>query len=206
MYKTGELHYAQHLPKNESFHHPQTIWCLSSMQPRSQPIGLKEPLRWALLSTPAVAALYLMATSPVPSREPKRGRNCYITPQLSGVPNKGEQNKKWLPKPSHLGGQKRVELLRNPWTPGGPECQTRGKNQQWLPHRCILGGPNNGGIGGPQHQAPGQNGKMLPQTRLLGGRKVGQNCYVTQEFPEVPNTKSGDIIRSGYLSLPFSRA
>ena len=30
-----------------------------------------------------------LATSPMPSRGPKRGRNGYITPAFSGVPNKG---------------------------------------------------------------------------------------------------------------------
>ena len=30
---------------------------------------------------------------------PKRGRKCYVTPAFSGIPNKGEQNQKWLPHP-----------------------------------------------------------------------------------------------------------
>ena len=33
-----------------------------------------------------------VAASPLPSRGPKRGRKCYITPTFSGIPNKGEQN------------------------------------------------------------------------------------------------------------------
>ena len=31
----------------------------------------------------------------MPSRGPKGGRKCYITPAFSGIPNKGEQNQKW---------------------------------------------------------------------------------------------------------------
>ena len=42
-----------------------------------------------------------VAASPLPSRGPKRGRKCYVTPAFSGVPNKGEQNQKWLPHPTH---------------------------------------------------------------------------------------------------------
>ena len=30
-----------------------------------------------------------MAASPLPSRGPKKGRNCYVTPEFSGVPKKG---------------------------------------------------------------------------------------------------------------------
>ena len=32
-----------------------------------------------------------VATSPLPSREPKGGRNCYLTPAFSGVPRKGDK-------------------------------------------------------------------------------------------------------------------
>ena len=39
-----------------------------------------------------------VAASPLPSRRPKRGRNCYVTLAFSGVPKKGEQNQKWLPQ------------------------------------------------------------------------------------------------------------
>ena len=56
-----------------------------------------------------------VATSPLPSRGPGRGRKCYVTPAILGdpqqrgaksevVPNKGEQNQKW--PPYLLGGPK----------------------------------------------------------------------------------------------------
>ena len=53
-----------------------------------------------------------MATSTLHSQGPKRGRNCYVTPAFSGIPN------------AKLGD----------------------KNQKWLPHLCIRGGPKEGGI------------------------------------------------------------
>ena len=34
-----------------------------------------------------------MATSPLSSRGPTSGRNCYVTPAFSGVPNKGDKIK-----------------------------------------------------------------------------------------------------------------
>ena len=40
-----------------------------------------------------------VATSPLPSRGPKRGRKRYVTLAFSGIPNRGEQNQKWLPHP-----------------------------------------------------------------------------------------------------------
>ena len=39
------------------------------------------------------------ATSPVPTRGPKSGRNCYVTPAFSRVPGKGDKNEKWLHHP-----------------------------------------------------------------------------------------------------------
>ena len=47
-----------------------------------------------------------LAASLLPSRGPKTGRKYYVTPALSGIPNKGEQNQKWLPHPCLLGGPK----------------------------------------------------------------------------------------------------
>ena len=53
--------------------------------------------------TPSAGTKSEKATSPLPSRGPKRGRNCYVTPAFSGVPNKREENQKWLPHPCLLG-------------------------------------------------------------------------------------------------------
>ena len=85
-----------------------------------------------------------MATSPLPSRGAKRGRNSYISPAFSGVPNKEEENQKWLPHPCLLGGAKSAAVLRNPCISGDP--QQGGQHQNLLPHSCLLVGPKEGGI------------------------------------------------------------
>ena len=89
-----------------------------------------------------------MATSPLPSRGPKRGRNCYVTPAFSGVPNakRWEKIRSGYLTLAFSGAQKRAELLRNPCILGDPQRQAWGENQKWLPHPCLLGGPKEGGI------------------------------------------------------------
>ena len=88
-----------------------------------------------------------MRASPVPSRGPKRGHNCYVTPTLSGVPNAkhGDKIRSGYFSIAFSGAQKRAELLRNPCLLGGSPIR-RGQNQNWLPHPCLLGGPKKGGI------------------------------------------------------------
>ena len=81
-----------------------------------------------------------MATSPLPSQGPKRGRNCYVTPAFSGIPNAKRREKirsGYLTR-AFAGAQKRAELLRNPCILGDPQRQARGQNQKWLPHPCLL--------------------------------------------------------------------
>ena len=48
--------------------------------------------------------------SSLPSRGPKRGRNCYVSRALSRIPRKREQNQKWLPQPCLLEGPKEGEI------------------------------------------------------------------------------------------------
>ena len=45
-----------------------------------------------------------VATPPLPSRGPKKGRKRYVTLAFSGVPNERKENQKWLPHPCLLGG------------------------------------------------------------------------------------------------------
>ena len=89
-----------------------------------------------------------MATSPLPSWGPKRGRDCYVTPAFSGIPNtkQGEKIKSGYLTPAFLGAQKGAGLLRNPCILGDPQHQAQGENQKWLPHPCLLEGPKGGGI------------------------------------------------------------
>ena len=89
-----------------------------------------------------------MATSPLPSRGPKRGRNGYVTPAFSGIPNAklGEKMRSGYLTRAFAGAQKRAELLHNPCILGDPQRQARGENEKWLPHPCLLWGPKEGGI------------------------------------------------------------
>ena len=117
-----------------------------------------------------------LAASTLPSRAPKRGRNCNVTPAFSGVPNakRGEKIRIGCPNPAFSGAQTRAELLRNPCILEGPQRQARGENHKWLPHPHLLGGP-----------------------------KRGRNCCVNPAFSGVPNAKHGEKIRSGCLSPVF---
>ena len=67
-----------------------------------------------------------------------------------------------------------AELLCNPCNPGGH--QTRGKNQKWLPHPCVPGGP-----------------------------KRGRNCYITPASSRIPKQgdkiRSG-CLTSAFLEGP----
>ena len=58
-----------------------------------------------------------MVASPLPSRGPKRGRKCYVTPAFSGVPNAkcGDNISSGYLTLAFLGARKRAGLLRNPW-------------------------------------------------------------------------------------------
>ena len=84
-----------------------------------------------------------MATSPLPSRGPTRGRKCYVTPPFSGVPIKADRIKSGYLTLAFLGAHMRAEVLHNPCVLEGPH--QRGQNQKWLPHLCLLGGPHEGG-------------------------------------------------------------
>ena len=56
-----------------------------------------------------------LAASSLPSQGPKRGRNCYVTPAFSGIPNakRGDKFKCGCLNPAFSGAQKRAELVRN---------------------------------------------------------------------------------------------
>ena len=70
---------------------------------------------------------------------PKRGQNCYVTRAFLGVPNakRGEKIRIGCLTPTVYGAHKRAGLLRNPCNLWGPH--TRGQNQNWWPHPCLLG-------------------------------------------------------------------
>ena len=61
-----------------------------------------------------------LADSPLPSRGPTNGLNCYTTRALSGVPNKGDKIRNGYLTPAFSGAHKWAELLRNPGVLGVP--------------------------------------------------------------------------------------
>ena len=120
-----------------------------------------------------------VGTPSLPSRGPKRGQKCYITPPFSAIPkHKGGQNQKWLPHP-YLTGSRQVS--GNATAPlhsrGSPN--KGGQNQKWLPHPCLLRGPKEGRNATPplhSRRSPntkGENQNWLPHRCLLQGPPKG---------------------------------
>ena len=87
-----------------------------------------------------------VAVSPLRSQRPTSGRKCYVTRRISGIPiaKRTEKIRSGYLTLAFSGGHEWAELLRNPSILGGP--QTGKKNQIWVPHPCLLGGPKKGGI------------------------------------------------------------
>ena len=130
-----------------------------------------------------------MATSPRPSRGPKRGRNCYVTPAFSGVPNakRGDKITSGYLTPTFSGAQKRAELHITPAFSRVPNAK-RGekirsgyltpafsaarKSAELLCNPYILGGP--------QRQARGQNQKKwLPHKKSRARAQIEQHKIVS---------------------------
>ena len=121
-----------------------------------------------------------VATSPVPSRGPKRGHKCYVTPTFSVVPNTKRGEKIRIPYLT-LGFPEEGASATQPLHSQGfpvqiPQSQTKGdkirsgyltpafsgaqKRAQVLCNTCI--------VGDSQHEARRENPKWLPHPFLLG--------------------------------------
>ena len=156
-----------------------------------------------------------MATSPLPSRGPKRGRNYHITLAFSGVPNAklAVKMRKGSLSPAFSGAQKKAALLYNHCILRVPQRQVRRQNQKWLPHPCLLRGPKEGrnatyGAAFSGSPTPRTATKSVVDTSPLPSRGPirGRNCYVTRAVTGLPNAKKRDQFRSGYLTPAFSGA
>ena len=80
-----------------------------------------------------------MVALALPSRGPKRGRNSYVTPAISGVPRKGDESQVVA---SPLGAQNWVDLPPNTRLLRGSPTKGRKPEESPLPSR----GPRNGRI------------------------------------------------------------
>ena len=106
-----------------------------------------------------------VAASPLPSRGPKGGRKCYITPAFSGIPNNGEQNQKWV---------------HHSYLLGDPQSQTRGAKSNVAASPLPSQGPKTGRkcyvspafLGVPNAKRGEQNQEWSPTK----GEKIGSGC------------------------------
>ena len=138
-----------------------------------------------------------VAASTQPSRRPKRGRKCYVTPAFLGVPNakRGDQIQKWLPHPCLLGSPKKSENV--PWplhSPGSPTPSAGTKIRsghltpafsapqcrgEMLRHHCILRVP--------QRQAGGSGIRSGSPTPSFFGAEKREERYVTPALSGICN-------------------
>ena len=140
---------------------------------RNTPCGWKYTMGWEMHQrSPEKVTKSELAASPLPSRGPISGRNCYVTPAFSGVSKEGDKIRIGCLTPTFLEAHKLAELLQNPSNLGGP--RHRGQNQNWLPP--LPWGPTKKGTKSQLADSP------LPCWGPSGGR----NCYVTLAFSGVP--------------------
>ena len=64
-------------------------------------------------------------------------------PYILGGPQQGDKIRIGCLTPAFSGAHTWAEMLHNPYILGGP--QQRGRKQNWLPHLCLLRGPQVGG-------------------------------------------------------------
>ena len=121
-----------------------------------------------------------LAASTLPSRGPKRGRKCYVTPAFLGIPNKGEQNKirSGYLTPAFFGAQKRAEMLCHPCILGGTQRQAGGRNpQSSYTANSILGTVHKGTIcGGEEAQKDKNSNKNRGKGVYRGIRYIKIAC------------------------------
>ena len=132
-----------------------------------------------------------LVASPLASRGPKRGRNCYATLHSRGSPTpsaatKSREATSPLPPPGPKRGWKCYVTLHS-W--GSPN--EWGQNQKWLSHPCLLMGKkreellrNPYILGDPQTKGDKiRSGDLTPP---FSGAKRGRNCYVKPTFLGIP--------------------
>ena len=140
----------------------------------------------------------------------KGGQTCYITPAFSGIPNKEEQNHKWLLHPYLIEAKKRLEMLRHPCFLAGPQPHARGAKSEVDASPLPSPGPKRGQKCYVTREFSGipnkgeQNHKQLPHPCLLGGPKEGGNA--TSHLHSRGSQTKGNKITSGCLTLAFSGA
>ena len=133
-----------------------------------------------------------VAASPLPSRGPKRGQNCSVTPAFSGVPNKGDKIRSGYLTPAFSGAQKRANRYITPAFSGFPnkgvEIRSGCLTPAFLgPHKWAEVLCNPYILGRPQQR--GTKSEVATSPLPSKWPKRGQNCYVTLAFSGVPNKR-----------------
>ena len=156
-----------------------------------------QPLRSRGSPTPSAGRNSEVATSPLPSPGPTRGRKCYVTPAFSGA-KRWEKIRSGCRSPAFSGAQKRAEVLRNPYIlevpnrekfksgylttafSGVPNDKCGNKIRSGYLTPALLRGPQEGGTAtqplrsrGSQRQAQGEIQKWLPHPCILRGPQEG---------------------------------
>ena len=160
-----------------------------------------------------------VAISPLPSREPKRGQKCYVTPAFSGIPKKRQRNQKWVPHPCRLGGPKQggkaTTHLHSRGSPTKVNKITRGcgtlafsgaqKRAKMLCHPCILGGSTTPSAGSKFRSGPQTKGNKIRSGCLTPAFSRAQKRAGMLHHPCIvaDPKKRGHKIRSGCLNLAF---
>ena len=136
-----------------------------------------------------------MATSPLPSRGPKRGRNCYVTPAFSGVPNakRGDKIRTGYLTPAFSGPRRGWNCYVTPAFSGVPNAKctdkirsvgvstpnSRGHTKVWESISATQGAAPKCGSLYPQLKGPHHNMQVrIPNSR--GHTKVWESISATQ--------------------------
>ena len=111
---------------------------------------------------------------------------CILGDPQRQVPGENKRYQKWLPPRLAFSRAQKRNCYVTPAFSGVPMPSTgRKRNQNWLPHRCLLGGPQEGkNATSPLHsrgfpsQARGEKGNQnwMPHPCLLGSPKEGGNA------------------------------
>ena len=123
-----------------------------------------------------------VATSPLPSQGPTRGRKYYVIPAFTGVPKQVDKITSGCLTTAFSGADKWAEVLRHPCILGPPH--TRGKYQNWPPQSCLLVCPQVGGRGTyPMHSWGSLNKGTKSEVAISPlpsrGRTSGRKHYTT---------------------------
>ena len=122
--------------------------------------------------------------------------NCYVTPEFSGVPKRGDKMRRGYHTLAFSGGQNWAELLRNPCVLGGPQ-----QNQELATSPRLLGGPQVGGIAtSPLHSRgsleEGTKSEVATSPPPSRGPTGGRNCKINPAFSGVPKGINSEVATS----------